>query len=372
MNQPRYPLLTLVAGAVLGAGCVQADDQQLALIDLPEGFSISVYADGIKNARALARGDDGTIFVGSRRAGNVYAVRDTDGDHKADQSWTIASGLTMPSGIAYRNGDLFVGAVSTIYRLDDIESQLDNPPEPVVVTDQFPSDLHHGWKYLAFGPDGKLYVPVGAPCNVCLEEGYATIKRMDPDGSNIEDFAFGVRNSVGFDWHPSTGALWFTDNGRDHLGDDAPPCELNQAPQQGLHFGFPHCHGDDIKDPEFNQGKACDDFTQPAQNLGAHVAPLGMKFYDGTMFPAKYRDQIFFAEHGSWNRSKKVGYQLSLATLDNEGNVTSYEPFATGWLQGEENWGRPVDVLVMPDGALLVSDDQGGKIYRIAYTGEDA
>ncbi len=343
---------------------------ELDQLTLPEGFQVSIYADGVPNARAMARGDDGTIFVGSRGKGLVHAIRDEDGDHYAERVWTIAKDLNMPTGIAYRDGALYVAAVSRILRFDQIEDQLDSPPEPVVVSDAFPTETWHGWKYLAFGPDGKLYVPVGAPCNVCLEAGYATIKRMNADGSNIEDFSLGVRNTVGFDWHPSTQELWFTDNGRDHLGDDVPPCELNHAPRQGMHFGFPHCHGQSIEDPEFNQDKSCADFVAPTVDLGAHVAPLGMKFYTGNMFPESYRNQIFLAEHGSWNRSEKSGYQVSLVKLDQQGNVISYEPFITGWLQGQKNWGRPVDVLIMPDGALLISDDQGGRIYRVSYHGK--
>lgn len=356
----------VIAAALLLTPSVNAE-VALDQLQLPPGFSISVFAEGVDNARALARGDDGTIFVGSRRKGTVYAIRDEDGDHRADRVYEVATGLKMPTGIAFRDGSLYIGAVSTIFRLDDIESQLESPPELVTVTDQFPSETHHGWKYLGFGPDGKLYVPVGAPCNICDEKGYATIKRMDPDGSNIEDFALGVRNTVGFDWHPTTGELWFTDNGRDMLGDDIPPCELNHAPKQGMHFGYPYCHGDGIVDPEFGLDKSCADYVEPAQSLNAHVAPLGMKFYTGDMFPKEYRHQIFVAEHGSWNRTEKSGYQLSLIRLDEHGKVSSYEPFITGWLQGQKSWGRPVDMLVMPDGALLLSDDQAGVIYRISY-----
>jgi glucose/arabinose dehydrogenase len=340
----------------------------LERIRLPEGFTISVYAEGVENARQMALGTNGTLFVGSRSAGNVYALVDRDGDQRADEGFVIDSGLRMPSGLAFRDGALYVGAISLILRYDDIETRLDDPPQPVVVKGDLPSDSHHGWKYLGFGPDGKLYVPVGAPCNVCEPPApYATIQRMDADGDNLETFARGVRNSVGFAFHPETGALWFTDNGRDHMGDNLPPGELNHARAPGLHFGYPYCHGGSVVDPRFGGEGACDGYEPPAQPLGPHVAPLGMTFYTGDMFPPAYRNQVFIAEHGSWNRSQKIGYRVVLVRLDEGGNATSYEPFAEGWLEGQSNWGRPADVLVMPDGALLVADDQASVIYRIAY-----
>jgi glucose/arabinose dehydrogenase len=362
---PTASAMLLLASAWVASSAI-AEEVYLDKIQLPGGFHISVYAENVPNARQMALGDKGTLFVGSRRAGNLYAVVDADGDHKAETVHTIASGLSLPSGVAFRDGSLYVGAVSTIYRYDDIESKLEKPPEPAVVRDDFPSDRHHGWKYLAFGPDGKLYVPVGAPCNVCLEQGYAVIKRMNPDGTELEDFALGVRNSVGMTWHPQSQELWFTDNGRDMLGDNSPNCELNHAPTQGLHFGFPHCHGGTVPDPEFAQGRECSEFVGPAQPLGPHVAPLGLKFYTGKMFPEKFHNRVFIAEHGSWNRSSKVGYRVTMVTLEGD-RAVRYEPFAQGWLQGEDNWGRPNDVLIMPDGAMLVSDDQAGVIYRITY-----
>jgi glucose/arabinose dehydrogenase len=367
-----------VLAATAGLACLSAweadappDKTQLDLLRLPPGFSIEVYAGDVPNARQMALAPDGTLFVGTREDGRVFAVVDRNKDHKADEVVTIARGLNMPSGIAFRDGALYVAEVNRITRYDGIEGRLAAPPTPVVVNESYPSDRHHGWKFIAFGPDGWLYVPVGAPCNVC-ERGedarYASITRMKPDGSGVEVFASGVRNSVGFDFHPATGQLWFTDNGRDMMGDDVPPCELNHAPKAGLHFGFPYCHAGTIADPEFGKKRSCADFVKPAQALGAHVAPLGMRFYTGSMFPAAYKNRIFIAEHGSWNRSKKVGYRLVTVSLDGD-TATSYEPFATGWLQGEEEWGRPVDVLVMPDGSLLVSDDRAGAIYRITYKG---
>ncbi len=359
--------LTAVVFGVLLSSAGNADDLPLDQIQLPEGFSISIFADKVENARQMTRADDGTIFVGSRRAGRVYAVTDEDHDYVANKVYTIDQNLDLPSGVSYRDGSLYVGAISRILRYDNIEQQLNSPPEPVVVRDDFPSDQHHGWKFIAFGPDGKLYVPVGAPCNVCDESGYATIKRMNADGSELEDFAHGVRNSVGFDWDPLTHELWFTDNGRDLLGDDIPACELNHAPTAGMHFGFPFCHGGDVADPAFGEQRSCSEFVSPAQKLGAHVAPLGVTFYTGKQFPEQYQNQIFIPEHGSWNRSSKVGYRITMVTLDENRQVSGYEPFATGWLQGEQSWGRPVDLLVLPDGSMLVSDDQAGVIYRISY-----
>jgi len=342
----------------------------LEQIKLPPGFQISIYATNVPNARSMTLSPNGTLFVGTRSAGNVYAIVDRNGDYKADEVITIAHGLNMPNGVAFRDGALYVAEVNRVLRYDDIEAHLKNPPKPVVVNDKFPSDKHHGWKFMAFGPDGMLYVPVGAPCNICepTPDRYAAITRMRPDGSGLETFARGIRNTVGFDWHPMTKELWFTDNGRDWLGDDRPPDELNHAPRPGMHFGYPYCHAKNIPDPEFGAKHRCDEFTPPAMELGPHVAALGMRFYTGTMFPEEYRNQIFIAEHGSWNRTTPIGYRISLVRLDN-GRAVSYDVFAEGWLQGNQAWGRPVDLLVMHDGSLLVSDDRADVIYRITYKG---
>jgi len=343
----------------------------LNTIQLPPGFSISVYAE-VDNARSMVMSPSGTLFVGNRKEEQVYAVKDTDGDFKADKRWVIASGLNMPNGVAFKDGDLYVAEVNRILKFKDIENNLSDPGKPEVVYDQYPTETHHGWKYIAFGPDGKLYVPVGAPCNICDPEEpiYASITRMNADGRDMEVFASGIRNTVGFTWHPETKALWFTDNGRDMMGDDIPPCEFNTAPTAGMHFGYPYCHGGTIKDPEFGDKRPCADFTQPVQNLNAHVAPLGVKFYTGSMFPADYKNQAFIAEHGSWNRTKKSGHLVSLVKLE-DGKAVGYETFAEGWLNHDtqEAWGRPVDVLVLQDGSMLVSDDKGGMIYRISYSG---
>ena len=343
----------------------------LSSIKLPQGFSISVYAE-VDNARSMAISPSGTIYIGNSNEDKVYAVKDTDGDFKADKKWVIASGLNMPNGVAFKDGNLYVAEVSRILKFTNIESKLDAPGKPEVVYDKFPKETHHGWKYIAFGPDGKLYVPVGAPCNICESKDaiYASIQRMNADGTGLELFASGVRNTVGFTWHPETKDLWFTDNGRDMLGDDMPPCELNSASAKGMHFGYPYCHGGTIKDPEFGSKMPCDKFAKPMQNMGAHVAPLGLKFNTGSMFPSEYKNQIIVAEHGSWNRSKKSGHKLSLIKME-KGKVTGYQSFATGWLNDETQkvWGRPVDVLFLPDGSMLVSDDHAGVIYRIVYKG---
>ena len=340
----------------------------LEKIKLPTGFSISIYARDVPNARSMTLSPNGTLFVGTRQAGKVYAILDRDHDHIADAVLTIAQGLQMPNGVAFHNGALYVAEVNRILRYDNIEAHLTDPPPPVVLTDSYPRDTHHGWKFVRLGPDGLLYVPVGAPCNICQrpDERYASMTRLKLDGTGFEIFARGIRNTVGFDWHPETKELWFTDNGRDLLGDDVPPDELNHAPKPGLHFGFPYCHGKDIADPEFGAKRPCKDFVASALDLGPHVAALGMRFYTGTMFPPGYRNQIFIAQHGSWNRSKKIGYRVMRVQLKDD-QVMEYTTFAEGWLQGEKAWGRPVDVQVMPDGALLVSDDYAGAIYRISY-----
>ncbi len=351
----------------------KSDFIQLETIQLPEGFVIEVWAEDIPDARSLAMNADGSIiFVGNRQGKNVYAIQDSNGDGKADRKYTLASGLRMPNGVAFKDGDLYVAEVSRILRFKNIEANLDNPSYEVVF-DQYPDKSHHGWKFIAFGPDGLLYVPVGAPCNICdPEDIFATITRIDVKSNNIspEVFANGVRNTVGFDWHPQSGALWFTDNGRDMMGDDIPDCELNHAPEKGLHFGYPYWHAGDVKDPEFgNKGKSKDAYVAPAAKLGPHTAPLGMRFYTGNQFPEKYQKNIFIAKHGSWNRSKKIGYQVTNVILDENQKVVKEEVFAEGWLNHESQdvWGRPVDVLQLPDGSLLVSDDMANCIYRISY-----
>ena len=337
-------------------------------IKLPAGFKIEVYAE-VPSARSLCISPGGTVFVGTKDS-KVYAITQKDKTGKADKVYEIANGLTAPNGVAFKNGSLFIGARSTIYKMDEIESHLDNPPKPVVVYNQYPSDAHHGLRFIAFGPDGKLYVPIGAPCNICepSKPVYASITRINADGTGYELFAHGIRNTVGFDWHPVTKQIWFTDNGRDNLGDDVPGDELNTAPTAGMNFGYPYCHQGNIPDPEFGKGKNCSDYTPPAKILGAHVAALGMRFYTGTVFPAAYKNAIFIAEHGSWNRSIPIGYRVMVATVDNDGNVQDPKTFADGWLQNERDvLGRPVDIQFLQDGSMLVSDDYNGVVYRISY-----
>ena len=353
---------------------VSMEGLNLDAIELPDGFEIDVFAR-VNNARSLVLTENGTLFVSNRGGDKVYAVRDTDGDGKADEKFVIASDMRMPNGIAFKDGSLYVAEVSKLWRFDNIEANLANPPKPVKIYDDYPTDGHHGWKYIAFGPDGKLYVPVGAPCNICesKNEMYASITRMNPDGSDREVYAHGVRNTVGFTWHPETGEMWFTDNGRDWLGNDEPPCELNKVTESGQHFGYPYCHGGYLKDPEFGDKYPCSDFVKPTQNLDPHVAPLGLKFCTSNSFPTSYKHTIFVAEHGSWNRDADVGHtghKITLVTEEN-GQGASYEDFATGFLNKETNtaWARPVDLIFTPDGSMLVSDDLGGTIFRITYTG---
>jgi glucose/arabinose dehydrogenase len=357
----RIRLTILLLALPVFASC--ADRLPLDQIRLPPGFAIELLAR-VPNARQMALGKN-TLFVGSRSEGKVYALPLREGPAEV---LVVAHGLNMPVGVAFRNGDLYVSAVDRILRLPDIERRLDRPPVPEVVTSAYPTETHHGWKFIAFGPDEKLYVPVGAPCNICEPDPnrFAVITALDMGGRKIEVVARGVRNTVGFDWHPKTRELWFTDNGRDWMGDDAPPDELNRLDRPGRHFGYPHCHGGTIADPDYGRIRGCDQFVPPAQNLGPHVAALGMRFYTGQQFPEQYRNAIFIAEHGSWNRSRKIGYRVMLVRLEGS-RVVSYEPFATGWVRGEHAWGRPADVLVMPDGSLLVSDDHAGAIYRIRY-----
>jgi len=346
-----------------------AKSLSLNQIKLPFGFQIDVFAE-VENARSLAISPSGIVYVGNKDKDKVYAVQDIDGDHKADKKWILASGLNMPNGVAFDGGDLYVAEVSRITKLTDIEHNFAHPPKPEVVNDSYPTETHHGWKYIAFGPDGKLYVPVGAPCNICESKDpiFASITRINKDGSSREIVASGIRNSVGFTWHPETKELWFTDNGRDMLGDDVPSCELNVITKPNQHFGYPYCHEGTIKDPEFGDKRPCSDFTPPAEKLGPHVAPLGLKFYTGTMFPDQYKNQLFVAKHGSWNRTKKNGYEVTLVKM--QGNQpTGHETFASGWLDdaSQKVWGRPVDILMLPDGSMLVSDDQANVIYRISY-----
>ncbi len=349
-------------------------DSSLVDISLPPGFRIDYYARDIKNARQMCLSESGTLYVGTRKHGSVYALQDTDGDMVADKKYTLLEDMNLPNGVAMRQGTLYIAEVNRIIAIDDIEDRLSDNMDYRVVYDGYPDEVHHGWKFIAFGPDDLLYVPVGAPCNICESEDpiFNTITRLAVDGSEPEIVQRGVRNTVGFTWHPDTDELWFTDNGRDWMGDDSPACELNHAPSDDMHFGYPYCHAGDMPDPEFGEKFPCSDFVAPAQNLGPHVAPLGLEIYSGTQFPEEYDRAILIAEHGSWNRTDPIGYRLSMVRLDEAGESKGYEMFATGWLRdGEEKpWGRPVDLEPLPDGSMLVSDDHGDAIYRISYVGQ--
>lgn len=343
-----------------------AQSLPLEHIKLPKHFKISVYAQ-VPDARSLALGTDGMVFVGSRHSGKVYALTPKTDFSKANEVLVIANHLNQPNGVAYFKGDLYVAEVSRIVKFPNIESNLLHPKH-FVLYDNLPQKRAHGWRYIGIGPDHQLYIGIGAACNVCIEKNpFATIARMKLDGTQFQIYAKGVRNTVGFDWNPVNHKLWFTDNGRDWLGDNLPPDELNYAPKAGMNFGFPYFWGNNQPDPEFGKLKSSQGMSPPALNLDAHVAPLGMRFYTGKQFPTTYHHAIFIAEHGSWNRSKKIGYRLILVHL--KGNkVTSKDIFASGWLQGQRYWGRPVDVLILPDGSMLVSDDYAGVVYRIYYS----
>lgn len=368
--------LFIVFGLLNLAACDQKrvpPDQHpvLSKLTVPPGFEIDFFAEQVEGARSMCVSPSGTVFVGTRDAGNVYALVDMDKDGHADKKITIASGLNMPNGVALQSGDLYVAEISRILIFRDIERSLDSPPMPEILYDGYPTDVHHGWKYIAFGPDSMLYVPVGAPCNVCESDDpiYATITRIDLKKGIPVIIHRGVRNSVGMDWDPLFQDMWFTDNGRDNMGDDIPADELNWAPVEGKHFGFPYCHQGDLPDPEFGEGHDCSEYRAPIKKLGAHVAALGIEFYEGLAFPKEYQGHLFLCEHGSWNRSAPVGYRVTLARTG-KGQVISYEPFIKGWLQENgEVLGRPVDLEMLQDGSLLISDDYGDAIYRVSYVG---
>ncbi len=355
--------ITLLVSTSLNAG-------NLASLKLPEGFSISIYAE-VENPRQMALGTQGTVFVGSRGAGHVYAFKDTNKDGRADQRYLIDKGLNMPSGVAFYRGDLYVAAVNRILRYPDIEAQLAKPPKPELITDDLPDAEHHGWKAIEFNSKGELFVPVGVPCNICKpgDQRFGTILKMDVSSGEYTVYAKGVRNSVGLAFHPQDGSLWFTDNGRDWLGDDLPPDEINHAYRSGLDFGFPYLHGKQVLDPEYGKSAQIQQYTLPVVELGAHVAPLGLAFYTGDMFPEQYRNSVFVAEHGSWNRSRKSGYRVIEVQLK-QNRLQAVKPFITGWLdkQKDSAWGRPVDIVQLEDGSMLVSDDYADLIYRVIYS----
>ncbi len=364
-----FASLLLIAASQLASAAETDKQKVLQALQLPPGFKISLFADNVPNARTLALGDNGIVYVGTRQQGSVYALQDENQDGVAERRYELAKGLYMPNGVAYRNNQLFVAETNRIIRFDNIGDHLSNPPEPVVVYDKLPSDKHHGWKYLRFGPDGKLYTAVGAPCNICKpdKEIYASLVRLNADGSDFEILAGGIRNTVGYDWQPGTGDLFFTENGRDYLGDDLPPDELNRWTKNGQHFGYPYCHGGYIADPELSDGRKCSEFTSPEWKFKAHMAPLGLRFYTGNQFPERFHLQLFVAQHGSWNRSKPHGYRVAVVRFKN-GKPYKEQSFISGWLTEDDNvLGRPTDILQMPDGSLLITDDTLGVIYRVEY-----
>ncbi len=337
---------------------------KLPKLTVPNGFNVEVYAHSIGNARTLRIGDKGTVFVSNRLLDKVYAITDKSGKRETK---VIASGMDRPNGLAFHKGALYVAEGTKINRFDNIEDNLDNPPQPVVIYDDLPNHASHGWRYIGIGPDEKLYINVGAPCNICEPPpGYAQIRRMNLDGSGAEVYAVGVRNSVGFDWNPVNKQLYFTEHGRDWLSEDLPEDELNRVTKQGEHFGFPYCHNGTFTDRETGWGKSCKDYVNPAALLGAHSSPLGMRFYTGNMFPG-YKNTIFIARHGSWNKTVKTGADIIVVRLNSNGTVKSQEVFMTGFMVNNAYLGRPVDVAVMKDGSMLVSDDHAGAVYRVTY-----
>ena len=346
----------------------------------PEGFKISIYADGLESPRQITETNDGYIIVGSKNGKNVYALQDLDGDGYAENKILLAKDLQNPTGVVVYEGDLYFSEIDKIWRIADIDGWLilnnfDKLPKKEVYMDDLPSETWHGYKYIDFGPDGNLYIPVGVPCNICLEpqtkdKRFAAIHKY-VDGKLVT-VASGVRNSVGFDWHPKTNKLYFSDNGRDWLGDNSPSCELNVIEEDGSFYGYPYKHAKNVIDPEF--GKLIPnvdmEFVDPIAELGPHVAPLGIAFYDKNKFPEKYRNSLFIALHGSWNKyNGKSGYKVIFVKLDPNGDYLYQEDFITGWLQNEKDWGRPVSPFIMSDGTMLISDDKFDVIYKVQYKG---
>ncbi len=349
-----------------GITALPADDIPVSKLKVPPGFKVELWASGMPNGRSMTESPSGVVYVGTRFTGNVYAVVTKNGKREVK---TIAKGLHRPNGVAFTNGSLYVAELSRIIRYDNIEANLDNPPAPVVVFDALPKDEPHGWKFLTLSPDGQyLYFQIGTPANIVVPPyTHAAIVRLNLKTNILEYVATGVRNSVGMDFQKGTKELWFTNNGRDWADENLPNDTLNRLAHKGMNFGYPFCHQGDFLDPEFGKGRSCDEFDKPEMKLGAHVAALGMRFYNGNMFPAEYKGNIFIAEHGSWNKTKKSGYQVVRVVLDAKNKPVKLEPFITGWLEGESFWGRPVDVQVLKDGSMLVSDDETGAIFRVSY-----
>jgi glucose/arabinose dehydrogenase len=337
-------------------------------INLPKGFTVEIWATGMPGGRAMARGASGKIYMGTRAIGRVYEVTD-NGDRRTSR--VVVDKLTQPAGVAIRGESLYVMAIDKVLRYDGIEKNPNVQPVDMTAVFNLPKEQHHNWKYIAFGPDGKLYVPFGAPCNICEPTAeYAQIRRYNADGSGMEVIARGVRNTQGFTWHPKTGELWFTDHGRDWMGDQGPEDELNRMTKAGLDFGYPYCHAKGILDVDFKKADGCKGVTLPVTTMGPHTAVMGVIFYTGAMFPKEYQNTMFVARKGSWNRTVKIGFDVVNVRPAADGNSAKVTPFMTGFLENPKEakfWGRPAYLLQMPDGALLVSDEQLGAIYRISY-----
>jgi glucose/arabinose dehydrogenase len=362
-GQPPEMATSPLAPIPLPPAPIPAAQIQLGQVKLPPGFRISVWADGIHNARQMAWGDKGTLFVGSRVANQVYAVVDRGARREVK---VIAKGLSQPSGIAFRDGALYVAEIPRLLKYENIEAHLDNPPAPKVAY-EFPKEAHHNWRFLAWGPDGKLHFNMGAPCNICIPpDTHANVAAVKPDGSGFEYIAFGVRNATGADFHPVTKELYFVNHGYDWAGDDFPNDTLHHVTKKGLHFGYPYCHQGDTLHPDFGKGRSCSEFAPPLLKLGAHVAPIGTRFYTGSQFPAQYRNVLFIAQKGSWNRTVKQGYRVMTVDLK-PGQPPKYEVFAEGFHQGDRVFGRPTHIEWMRDGSMLLSDDMNGAIYQISY-----
>ena len=365
IGQPDSEAASKLRPQVAPPIATSADKLPIAKLKVPQGFNIEVYASGLNNAREMALGDKGTVFVGSRLVDKVYAIVNKDGKREVK---VLASGLYRPNGVAFHNGTLYIAELSQVSKIDNVEDHLDNPPKPTVIYDKLPKDEAHGWKFIAIGPDNKLYVPVGQPGNNVLhDDAHGQIRRMDLDGKNDEVYALGVRNSVGFDWNPENKQMYFTDNGRDWLSEDVPNDELNRITKKGEDFGAPYCYQGNIPDPEFGWGHSCSEFVAPVGLMGPHAAALGMRFYTGNMFPKSYKNAIIVARHGSWNRTNKFGGDVAVVHLDKDGKVKDIEPLVTGFLQDNKYIGRPDDVMLMKDGSILISDDWNGAIYRVSY-----
>lgn len=363
--------MTMIASMAAAPSSALAEPEA-GKLTVPPGFHIAVYSDQVPSAREMAVGDDGTVYVGSMSAGKVYALSGMDANGRARSVRVIARGLRQPVGVAFRNGDLYISDTTRIVVLRDIGHHLDTPPKPEIVADGLPYRAgDHSWKFIAFGPDDRLYVPIGAPCNICdVGHAFGKLISMKPDGTDRRDEAWGIRNTVGFTWQPGTQNLWFTDNGRDMLGDDIPSDELNERTAPGQSFGYPYCHQGDLPDPQFGRQHTCSEFVPPALKLGAHVAALGLRFYEGSMFPPSYHGNILIAEHGSWNRSELSGYQVVSVHFGADGHPEKPEVLVSGFREDQDAWGRPADVQPLPDGSVLISDDTADAIYRLTYNGK--